>query len=699
MIRSKPLRILFWVFATLLLVIVAIVIFILTFDWNRARPYINREVSASTGRVFAIRGDLKVKLRQGLNTEPGWRRWVPRPEISAADVQMSNPDWSAVGPQMASAQRITVALHPLPLLRKHVVLTNLEMTAPLVALQRRADGSNSWTLKDNGPSAWTVDLQRMAFADGSVRYLDEGIALDLRARVASIAAAAAEGGAGAAADTGALQKFGLQFTLGGSYRKAPVSGGGKAGAVLSLTDDGTVYPVQANAKLGANTISVDGTLTDPRSLSAIDLQLALGGASMANLYPLTGVLLPQTPPYSTRGQLTGKKNGDNWDWTYKNFTGKVGGSDLAGTLEYLSRKPRPLLRGAVTSQQLRLEDLGPTIGADSNANKKAREESTRQPSGKALPVEQFDTAKWNALDADVKFTGKKLVRTHDIPLDNIVAEIHMKDKVLSLTPLNFGMAGGNVTSNISLDGSKQAIDAQIKLAARHLKLRQLFPKLQSMQASFGEVNADAALTGHGNSVAAMLASSNGELGAVVTEGSVSKFILEAAGLNLANLVFVKLFGDKQVHLNCMASEFAVQNGRANVRQFFVDTDDAVIGVSGDVDLAQERLNLDVRPQTKGVRIISLRTPLYAKGTFTDPDVGPYKGPLALKAGAAVALAVVAAPLAAILPLVNPGNVPDSDCAGAIAKATATRQAPKSPATSAPAKAVTESQVKKAQQDK
>jgi uncharacterized protein involved in outer membrane biogenesis len=243
----------------------------------------------------------------------------------------------------------------------------------------------------------------------------------------------------------------------------------------------------------------------------------------------------------------------------------------------------------------------------------------------------------------------------------------MKDKVLKLTPLNFGMAGGQVTSNISLDGRTKIIDAQARLAARHLKIRELFPKLQSMKASFGEINGDAALLGKGNSVASMLASSSGELNAVVTEGSVSKFILEIAGLNVANAVAAKLFGDKQVHMNCLAAQSEVRNGRANIQRFVLDTDDAVIDVSGYVDLAQERLDLDVRPKTKGTRIFTLRTPLYAKGTFADPDVGPYKTPIAIKAGAAIALATVS-PLAAILPLVDVSKVPDTDCATAIAEA-------------------------------
>jgi len=693
------------------LLVAVIIIFVAVFDWNLARPYINREVSSLTGRDFAIQGDLKVHFRQGLRTEHGWRRYVPRPEISAGDVHLSNPSWSTAGPQMFVARRVDIALHPLDLLRKTVVLTDVVLDAPAIALERRADGSNTWTFKQNTsePSAWSIEVQRLAFSSGTIRYVDGIIALDLQAKVASIAdkvvasqarqaATAMHAETPAAPPSGAVEKFGLQFELGGTYRKAKVSGSGKAGAVMTLEQDHTVYPIQANAQLGENKIGVDGTLTDPRSLSGIDLQLTLGGSSMANLYPLTGVPLPETPPYATRGRLIGKKDGDVWNWTYQNFTGTVGSSDLAGTLQYLPRQPRPLLRGVVTSQQLRLQDLGPTVGADSNAEKQARGKAAVQPDDKALPVEQFNTDKWSAIDADVTFKGKKLVRSENIPLQDIVAELHMKDKVLSLTPLNFGMAGGNVTSNISLDGREKSINAQIKLAARHLKVRELFPTLQSMRASFGEVNADAALTGHGNSVSSMLATSNGELGAVVSEGSISKFILEAAGLNVANAVFVKVFGDKQVHLNCMASDFEVKNGRAGIRQFIVDTDDALVDVTGDIDLSRELLNLDIRPKTKGVRIFSLRTPLYAKGSFKHPDVGPYKGPLALKAGAAAALAV-ASPLAAVLPLVNIGNVKDADCAGALAKATQTRAAPKSEPTAAPAKPVTEGEVKKAQQEK
>jgi uncharacterized protein involved in outer membrane biogenesis len=660
---SRPINILLGILATLLVVATAFIIFVLTYDWNRARPWINNKVSESIGREFAINGDLRVRWKQGDATEPGWRRYVPRPEISAREVHIVNPDWTKTGPRLADVGSIVVSVRPLPLLHKQVVISDLALDRVTVAAERRADGGNTWTFKDNGPSEWDVDIRKLAFSNGTLRYVDGGIGLDLRAKATSLNDASAP-------------KYGMKFDLGGTYHNAPITGGGRAGAVLTLDDEHTNFPLEANATLGRNKIGISGTLTDPRKLSGIDLKLSLGGASMADLYPLTGVLLPETPAYATTGRLVGKKRGELWDWTYREFTGTVGGSDLEGTLNYSPRKPRPLLTGALTSRQLRLDDLGPTIGAESNASKAARGKAKNQPADKALPVEQFNTAKWDALDADVKFTGKKLVRTHDIPLQDIETRIIMKNKVLTLTPLNFGMAGGDITSNIKLNGSKKQIEAQIRMAARHLKIRELFPKLQSMQASFGEVNGDAALVGTGNSISSMLATSSGELGATVSEGSVSKFILEAAGLNLANVVFVKLFGDKQIQLNCAAGDFVVEHGKAQTRRFVIDTNEAVVNINGSVDLAQERLDLDVRPQTKGVRIISLRTPLYARGTFTDPDVGPHKGPLALKAGAAVALAAVAGPAGALLPLVNPGRVDPVDCAAALQQATQTRNATK-----------------------
>jgi uncharacterized protein involved in outer membrane biogenesis len=118
----------------------------------------------------------------------------------------------------------------------------------------------------------------------------------------------------------------------------------------------------------------------------------------------------------------------------------------------------------------------------------------------------------------------------------------------------------------------------------------------------------------------------------------------------------------------------------------VDTDDATINVNGTVNLASEQLDLTLKPDSKGVRVITLRSPLYLRGTFKQPDVSVDKGVLAMKAGGAVALAVVAAPLAALLPLINTGPGEDSACAKLLAEAREKPVAPP-PGKTLPAKRV------------
>src|SRR5690606_28920967 len=160
-----------------------------------------------------------------------------------------------------------------------------------------------------------------------------------------------------------------------------------------------------------------------------------------------------------------------------------------------------------------------------------------------------------------------------------------------------------------------------KTAARHLKLKRLVPGADSMNASFGELHGDAELTAQGDSVHEMLAHSNGEIKALVSRGTISQFLLEAAGLNVANMVLVKLFGDEQIVLNCLAADFNVKNGVMTAQAFRMETADAVVDISGTINLAQETLDLDIKPANKTVRIFTLRSPLYARGSFKNPDVG------------------------------------------------------------------------------
>ena len=691
----------------------AAVIFVLTFDWNRAKPYLNDHVSQAIGRAFAINGDLMLTWKKP-EGETGWRAYVPWPRLIANDITVGNPDWTKQ-PHVATIHQLTFVLEALPLLAHRIVIPSVTLDTPAIALERDKQNRNNWTFdlaggNDNKPSDWKLELREIAFSKGALALDDDlkrihlaatidtvdnqalytaanGTAIQGSEQPAMAPTAPGMAASGAAANAPVTpdpeQPYGIAWTVKGTYNNAAINGGGKAGGVLRLQDAKRPYPLQADVTVGKTRIDLAGTLTNPSSLAALDLRLHLSGASMAQLYPLTGVVLPDTPPFDTRGRLIGELRKQGSSWRYEKFTGRVGGSDLGGTLTFAMREPRPQLTGELVSHQLLFADLAPIIGADSNASKAKRADpsaepgdskTVRQPADKVLPVEPFRTDRWNAIDADVKFTGERIVHSADLPIDHLVTHVKLQDAVLTLDPLNFGIAGGTLTSNIQLDGHATPMQARAALAARHFKIKQLFPNIESMRASVGEINGDARLSATGNSVAALLGSSNGEMKVLVEQGTISKFILEAMGLNVGNVILTKLFGDKQVTINCAAGDFAVSDGLAQARTFVVDTQDAVIDVTGTTNFKQEALDFTIHPDSKGLRVFSLRTPLYVKGTYKHPDVSINPAVVALRAGGAVALAF-AAPIAAVLPVLELKPAPDSPCGKLLADV---RQRPTAP---------------------
>ncbi|HZZ06721.1 AsmA family protein [Paraburkholderia sp.] len=759
-------KIIAWLLAIIVILIVALTIFILTFDWNRARPYVNDKVTQAIGRPFAINGDLKVGWQHPVG-ETGWRGWVPWPRFSAANITVGNPDWTKQ-PQFATLDEIDFEVKVLPLLTHDIVIPAINLVNPSVDLERLLDGRNNWTFKlasSSGPSEWKLDLHDIAFAKGNIALSDQQkkvemeMAIDTlgqpipigeamkqqeaasrsasaeavgkagaskltaqtnaQAAAASAAAApgassteisasgatAANGESGALVASGAngasegasgaaiasasnaseaggtangakpvIPPYAIGWTVKGTYNKTPVSGSGKVGGVLALQDANRPFPIQADVKAGDLRVGLVGTITDPAHLAAVDLRLWLQGNSLARLYSLTGVTLPDTPPYATDGRLVGQFKSSGNVFKYENFTGRVGGSDLNGSLTYTAREPRPLLQGELVSHLLQFSDLAPIIGADSKASKAKRGDATAQPGNKVLPVEEFRTDRWKSIDADVKFTGRRIVKDSNLPITDLYTHVVMTDGVLSFEPLKFGVAGGSLSSNIHLDGSTTPLKGRFATSARHLKLKQLFPNFKTMQNALGEINGDAALTATGNSPAALAATSNGEVKALVTDGTVSRLLMEAAGLNVANVVYEKLFGNRDVKINCAAADFVATNGVLDSRVFALDTDDAVINIDGNVNLRDESMNLGVHPHTKGFRVFSLRSPLYVKGTFKNPHVGVDAAALALRGGAAIGLGLIN-PFAALIPLLAPSNNKPLPCGQLLSQV---RQAPTAP---------------------
>ncbi|KAI2691896.1 AsmA family protein [Pseudomonas sp. TNT3] len=671
---TRTRKVMAWTFASLVLLLAVLVLIIVFFDWNRIKPPLNAKVSEELHRPFAINGNLAV-VWQREPEEGGWRAWVPWPHVVAEDLSLGNPEWSKK-PQMVTLKRVELRISPLALLAQRVVIPRIDLTEPNADLQRLADGRANWTFKfdpkdpDAEPSSWVMDIGAIGFDKGHVTLDDQtlktqlDVLIDPLGKPIPFSDIVGDKAAKSAQEKGAApQDYAFAIKTKGQYHGQKLTGDGKIGGLLALQDANRPFPLQAQVQIADTRVELAGTLTDPLNLGALDLRLKLAGASLGNLYPLTGVTLPDTPPYATDGHLIAKLHEPGGAvFRYEAFNGKIGESDIHGSLAYVASQPRPKLSGALVSNQLLFADLAPLIGADSNTKQKARGGESKQPTDKVLPVEEFKTERWRDMDADVEFTGKRIVHSKKLPFNDLYTHLVLTDGVLSLEPLRFGVAGGKLDAQIRLNGHTEPLEGQAKLTARGFKLKQLFPTFEPMKTSFGELNGDADITGRGNSVAKLLATSNGNLKMLINDGAISRELMELAGLNVGNYLVGKIFGDKEVKINCAAADFDIKTGLATTRLFVFDTENAIIYIDGTANMATEQLDLTITPESKGWRLISLRSPLYVRGKFIKPDAGVKAVPLLLRGAGMVALGVIAAPAAGLLALVAPSGGEPNQCA-------------------------------------
>lgn len=648
-IATRAPRWLKWVIALLIAIPLLPILFVLLFGWNWARGPLERHVTQKTGRQLSIGGDLTAKL--------AW----PSPRLRANAVTFANPAWAREG-NMLSVEDVEFTVDLSQLLRGRLVFPEVRLTHPVVFLEQASDGRKSWLLDlQQSDENARIPIGRLTLDRGQLGYDDGKGKTSLRADISTQDAqpGPAPGPSGTKAKD-ANDASGVVFGVKGTYKGLALNAKGSGGTVLKLNDESVPYPLRVEGTVGATAIRADGSVTSLLKFVALDVQLALRGPSLAQLYPIFGIPFPETNPYRTSGHLVHSGT----TWRYERFSGVVGKSDLGGDLQVDTGGARPFVRAGLNSKVLDLQDLGPLIGSKAPSEPETKKSAVAPAAAKGphlLPDVAFKTDRWSVVDADVTLRAGTIVRAKQIPIENLNTHLKLKDSQLALDPLDFGFAGGHLRSVITLDGRKDPIHARAKIAARKLQLAKLFPTLDTSKASVGEVNGEFDLAGTGNSVGRMLATSNGRAGLLVANGQVSELLMQQAGLHLVEILKLKLSGDRRVNLRCGVADFGVRNGVMEANALILDTDVTTVFGSGRIDLGHETIDLTLAPKTRQFSPIALRGPIHVRGTFSKPQVSVDIPKVAARGVGALLLGLVN-PLLALLPLIEAGPGVDADCA-------------------------------------
>lgn len=659
---------------TLIATLLVLLVIVLLFDWNWLRHPLENYISKKTERTFRI---------SNLDVDLGFT-----PTIKVKDVYFENAEWSRSGKPMAQigSLEFSISLRDLWNDRK-ILVPRVAMSQADLLLEKTTDGRKNWVLREpteqDAPSRFRIGS--LAVDQGRLRYADAGEMFEINIDASTMKPII---GTKSVDDKVDNDRYTMRYAFKGKYRDAGFNGNAFTGDVLSFQETGVTFPIRGDLVAGNTRASVEGTIADVRTLSAIDVRLRIAGRTLANLYPFLLLPLPASPPYELRGRLVREGNRFGID----DLAGRIGSTDMAGSAAYVQQQPRPLLTTKLRSKLLNIADLGPIIGLETKdtdpgtkeqvaprpeetstrerAQAKERENAgervlpTRQVAAKGdgiLPSGKFEGGRLKAIDAEVDYSAQDVKVPDGLPVDHMKFSFRLHDGVARLQPLEFGFAGGRIVSDVTIDArNEQALRTLFQLDFRNVQIAQLFPDMPNIAKGGGIIGAHAKLSGVGNSIADAAANANGTVSATVHNGRISNLLDALAGLNGGKVISLWLRGDKEIAINCGALAFDVKDGIGQSQFFVVDTEQTRVDGRGSFSLKDETFAVTIEPKPKRPGILSLRTPVHLSGTFRHPEFGIDKGKLALRAGSAVALALVN-PFAMLVPLIETGPGEDANC--------------------------------------
>ncbi|MDY6947132.1 MAG: AsmA family protein [Pseudomonadota bacterium] len=635
--------------------LVALVLLILAFaDWNRLKGPIERMASASSGRTVKIEGNLDVHI------------WSLTPKASVAGLVVGNPPWEADRP-MLQIDAINVQVKLLPLLLGDIILPRVELVRPNVYLHRDSQGRANWTFASTRPSNAPAGeppklpvIRNFLIQQGRLTVRDEMIKLKV------------DGAVQAHETLAENEEFAFRIQGKGTINQQPFNMNVGGGPLLNLDPD-EPYPFKLRVRAGDIRVESDGIVKKPFDLGQLAFNMHLQGGDLADLYYLTQLALPNTPPF----EFSAHVDRDAEIIKVTKLDGKVGRSDINGELTVDASRKRPSVTGNIQSRQLRLADLAASLGAKPAAGSLEGQSEAAKPSAKGskaaaapadpnarlFPTSRLQVNRVRAMDADVRFRASS-IDAGSVPLQQVAFHIKLDDGLLTVSPFEFEMPQGRLSGTARIDARGEVPQTKLDIRIRDLQLDQLKGKQPDAQPPLaGVIQARAVIKGSGDSVHDLMAGADGRVSMLLPRGEVNAALAELTGINVARGIGLLLKGsDDKADIRCGVAQFAIQDGTMRADNVVFDTRDVRITGRGEIRLGPEELDLSIKGEPKKLRLARLRSPVEINGHLRDPSIGVDAGKVAKQAAVATAIGAALTPIAAVIAFIDPGLAKDANCA-------------------------------------
>ena len=260
----------------------------------------------------------------------------------------------------------------------------------------------------------------------------------------------------------------------------------------------------------------------------------------------------------------------------------------------------------------------------------------------------------------------RTVRDSVFDITALELDFEIEGRVVRAPLLLLNFEEGELRGYMTLDGSQSPAHTDLKAELTGVS----FDNLSLSPYLRGTTDGQIAITTRGDGFRAAAGSMDGSASVWSTDADILALAAEGAALDIGEAL--TLLGESAedrtyADARCAAIVVNLDDGTGTLEPAVVDTDDSLVVVSGDVNLATEKLDLSVRSDAKDASLGTLVGDVRIGGTLRNPSMQPLSASTLAQIGIATVLGSISGGLAA-LPFVEPGMAQDAPCGALLARA-------------------------------
>lgn len=621
------------VFKIVLILVVLIAIggylFIRNFDLNKYKPMIAELTEKQLGRKLVINGDAELGIS-----------FVPTLVVN--DVELQNAEWAST-PYMVQVEKLEIKVSVLPLLKRQVVIDNINIVSPVINLEIAKDGKTNWDFsKLDAPSNQQIDLLKdQAVATGLVNAQDADKTAEVLKENPQAIALAGFAARNISIENGALtlidNKTGkvTQAVLNDFEMSAPsmdanislvfdalfndqkIKGEADVGSINKLLNNEPNYPIDAKVSAYGADVQLNGSVNGILS----------GDISFAAAVQLHN---PQGNFGAPKVDLRSNANGNLNVVELLDLVVEVNGNQLQGKVTADISGKVPYVDAVLDSDKIDVR----TLGAESKTAFMLPAIIPSAQASELVPNDKIPYEFLNMVDARALLNVKSLVINEGLTLQNVSLNAVLKNGVLNVNPLKANVGGGMV--DVLANVNAQAKNIMLKVKGDGVVLQNVVPELKvvSDMTKFGVidggvVDVDINLNGKGLTYRDVVDSLNGQVIVIANQSTIQTGKLQILSGNFVTQLLQALKLDKNVdkniNMNCAVVRTDVKNGVFDFPKGIVFNGKKLnIVSSGTLNIANDQIDFTLHPYSGEVIDANVAQAiasfLKVKGTIQSPKI-------------------------------------------------------------------------------